>query len=266
MTHKELQQIVLDKLKREGACPTPRWHFLLKNYFVWCFALISLFVGSLGFAVVLYMTINNDWGIYENIHDSFIGFVFATIPYFWILIVILFLVTTDYNLRHTNKGYKVQLHYAVLGSVLGSVILGTLFYNVGLGRAIDETFVKSVPYYEKVMRDRHKRWTSLDQGRVGGLIIFTEDDDSITIQDKEGNEWIIEIDNDTNVFGKMEVGNFVKIIGEFHDEKFEAGKIFEGKKGPGLAPFPGGHPNIHPKMLNKGMNQFRDNKKWMKEI
>jgi len=132
---------VLETIEKEKISPITKRHFLMRECSIWGVALVSLVVGSLAFAVVLYMIINNDWDVYENINDSLIEFIILSLPYFWLLLVSLFIITVEYYLKHTKKGYRYQIHTIIFVSVAGSVVLGTLFYNIGLGRAIDTVLV-----------------------------------------------------------------------------------------------------------------------------
>lgn len=237
MISKNLEKEILQTIKDKHLTPKPRWQFLLKNYVVWGLVVLSIFIGSLAFAVVLYMVINNDWNVYEYINDSFLGFIFVTLPYFWIILLGAFIIIAHYNLRHTKKGYRYSLNAIAFISIIGSIVLGTLFYKVGLGQAIDDVFVERVPFYQKFLGDRHKRWASPQDGLLAGVIAEVHKDNTLSLQDRTNTIWRVNIDEacmfQDIVFTE---GLFIKIIGERETSTstFKALRIIPGKPGPGL--------------------------------
>lgn len=247
MSEKDFSKKILQTIKERHLKPTPRWHFLLKDYVLWGLTLVSFVIGSLAFAVVLYMIINNDWDVYENINDSLLEFIFVTLPYFWIVLLVLFIIAADYNIRHTKKGYRYGLHIIVLASVFGSMIVGTIFYNVGLGQAIDDVFVDQVPYYQKFLGMRHIRWTQPEMGLLAGVIVSKDGNRHFEIQDRNNVIWNVDAENAMFIGGiePME-GEVIRMIGERTGENvFTAHQIIIGMKGPGFRKF-----RMHHKPLN----------------
>lgn len=218
MEEKNISQEVLDKIKEVK--PKPRWHFLLKNYFVWLLACLALIISSLSFAAVLYMLIDNDWDVYSRISGSLLEFIFVTFPYFWLLFLGIFIFVFYYNFRHTNKGYKYPLSQVFLASLGINILLGSFLYVAGVGQALDNIVARQVPFYEKIINQRKNIWTKVDKGFLGGVVVDM-DDEYIVVQDIEGNIWQIKHFNTTTPgFVSLEIGQPVRIVGEKIDSQY----------------------------------------------
>jgi len=58
----EVTKNTLQKIKKENIKPIPKWQFLLKDSLVWGLFVLNLILGSIGFAIALYLLTNNDIG------------------------------------------------------------------------------------------------------------------------------------------------------------------------------------------------------------
>lgn len=227
MKDKNLSQQVLETIKENIIKPRPRWHFLLKNYLVWFFGITSLLIGSVAFSVIIYMFLNNDWNVYKNINDSLLEFILVTLPNFWLLFLGLFIFITHYNIRHTKKGYRFKLSTIVLGSVCLSILLGTFFYNIGLGYTIDSALTDRLPIYRKFLNPRMMIWNQAENGLLVGMIINIDKENNLRIIDFNKKEWQV-ITDQAIVMIEVELKNGmrIKIIGEMIDENsFKAYRI-----------------------------------------
>lgn len=188
MTDRSTSKEVLDKIK--NVKPKPRWEFLLKNYFVWLLGLISIILGSLAFATIIYMMINNDWDVHHHIAGSMPKFILLTLPYFWLIFLGLFILSAYINFKHTKKGYKFPLPKVIVGSVVISILFGALFYNVGVGQAIDDIMEKRMPFYKELVNKRKDIWLRHDEGFLAGVVAGQEDE-LLIIHDIENNAWYV---------------------------------------------------------------------------
>jgi len=217
MSEKNISQEILSKIKEVK--PKPRWHFLLKDYFVWALASISLIISSLALAVVLYMLIDNDWDIYSSISNSLLEFIFLTLPYFWLIFLSIFIWTTYYNFKHTKKGYKFSFKKIFLASLAINILVGSFLYNVGIGQAIDNVIARRTPFYKEIINRRQHTWSRTDEGFLGGIVKSLEGD-YIEIEDIEGNIWKIKHFNTTTpVFINLKPGEPIRIIGQKIDSQ-----------------------------------------------
>lgn len=216
---KNLGQIALDKIKKKNIKPYSRWKFVLKNYFWWFVGVLSILFGSFGSSVVFYMLINNDWDIYKKINSSLTSFIFITMPYFWFVFLILFIILADYYLKHTKYGYRFSLRSIVFLSIFISVFLGGIFYQLGMGQVLDKEFSKRVPGYTNLVYNKGKLWMHPEKGLLAGTIIEIKDNNNFMIEDLNGKDWKVIGDN-LFLFRMVDfsIGNKIKLVGKIKDK------------------------------------------------
>lgn len=224
MTSKDLSKEVLQKIK--DLRPTPKWQFLLKDYTVWGFSVLLLIIGSLAFSVIIFLVANNDWVVYENINDSLLEFILLTLPYVWIALLGIFIIIADYNFKHTKRGYKYGLQTIVISSIVISIIFGSILYNFGVGQAIDRVFEQKIPFYPKMIFQKHKMWIQPEKGLVAGVIVEM-DIENLELKDIQGNIWKVDIKEvKLPPMFELEQGMQIKIAGEkLENDIFKALRI-----------------------------------------
>ena len=97
---------ILDKIKENKITPKPKWQFRLEQVGIWALAVLSLIIGAKAFAVIIFRLVNNDWEIREHLGRSLLNHALLTLPYLWIIVMVLFILLAYYNARHTKKGYR----------------------------------------------------------------------------------------------------------------------------------------------------------------
>ncbi|MFA5871486.1 MAG: hypothetical protein WC858_02075 [Parcubacteria group bacterium] len=218
----ELGKKVLEKIKEEKIAPKPRWRFLLKDYFVWLLFLISLIIGAVAFCVSLHILFENDWDLYQYLHRSLAGHILISIPYIWIILLILFISVAYYNFKHTKEGYRHEA-YVILGlSVIGSIILGTFLNTLGAGQEVEDVVASSIPIYESLTccHNRTDIWDQPGNGLLGGKIIKIVDPKVFELKDFHGVLWQVREDDDTLEYEPIRIvpGEEIKVIGEKEQE------------------------------------------------
>lgn len=187
---------VLEKIKEEKIKPKPKWHFLLKDYFVWLVFSVSVIFGGLAFCVTLAVLLDSDWDIYRQLGQNFWGNVLLSLPYLWIVLMFLFLGFAFYNYKHTKKGYRCQTCLIFGSSVAASVILGLfLHFYLDFGGKIDKYFSQKIPLYENFGCYCYRKkilWTQPEKGFLGGKIIQIKRENSFNLEDFQGVVWEIE--------------------------------------------------------------------------
>jgi hypothetical protein len=209
---------VLEKIKKEKICLRPRWHFLLENYFIWFFFVVSLLVGSLAFCTILYIFFTNDWDLYKYLHTSFLGHVLISIPYIWFVILLFFIWIAYYNFKCTKSGYRHETFYVVGLSIVGSLLLGAFLNTLGLGETIENAVAASLPAYENLVccGSRKDIWDQPEVGLLGGQIVQVDGKENFSLKDFNGVVWIVQEDDDTLEYEPVgiNIGEEVKVIGE----------------------------------------------------
>lgn len=227
MEKDNLSNDVLKTIKDQKIKPTPKWQFLLKDYVIWGAGVVSVLVGAFAFAVVLYMVVNNDWDIYQYATNSLLGYIFSTLPYYWLLFLSIFIVIAYFNIRHTKKGYKYGLNMIIIISIGASIILGTVFYGLGLGQAIDNEFSKRVPIYKKFTQRNPQMWHKPGRGVIAGVVVWIGDEYNFKLKGLKGATWLVD---SSSAWQESEqgvaVGDKIIVIGsEIIDNELKAKKI-----------------------------------------
>lgn len=216
-----LCQEVVEKIKAENLKPKPRWSFLLKNYVFWSFFIISLVVGSLAMAVIIFMIRINDWDLYKRLTGDFFSLVIATLPYFWLLVLAIFIFIAYYYLRHTKTGYRYSLAMIIAITIGTSAVLGVIAHSAGFGKIIFETMSEKIPIYGNLDFNRAKMWIQPEKGLLAGTIIDLLDERNFSINDFTSQPWNIDAEKAIWQSGlKMNIGENIKIIGEKIDDGF----------------------------------------------
>ena len=235
---------LLEKIKKENISPKPRWHFLLKNYVVWVFGALALVFGSAAISVIIYLLRYNNWEMGLRLDGGFLSFFLMTLPYLWLIFLGLFIFVFSYNIKHSSKGYRYPLSFIIIFAILISIILGELFFLLGLGRKIDDVLGQKAPLYARMFNPQLDFWLNPEEGRLAGLATLNEGD--LTIIDPAGKVWEIiipaEISNNLEPFNDQPL----HLIGEATAENtFEAKLIKIPKAGKAFMSkprhnFPGG--------------------------
>jgi hypothetical protein len=223
--NKNISDKILEKIKEDKIRPKAKWEFLLKDYFIWSLFGFCLFLGSLASSVVIYLMRNNDWDLYKYASGSFFEFFFITLPYFWLIIFIIFIVVAFINFKHTKKGYLFSLGKVIFFCLFLSFILGGAVYAAGFGKMIDNALSDKLPYYNCFMEHRREIWNQPGRGILAGRIIDAEQK-HFTLIDVEGENRCVDCQIlEVCEFAKRHIGKNIKIVGKEDDPCFRGQMI-----------------------------------------
>jgi heme/copper-type cytochrome/quinol oxidase subunit 2 len=207
---------LIEKIKTENIEPKPRWHFLLKNYAVWISGILAFLIGALATSVIIYLLKYNNWQLGGQT-ESFLSYFLLTLPYFWLLFLALFIYIIFYNLKHTKKGYKFKPVYIILTAVLGSILLGEIFFLAGMGKKIDDVLGSKAPFYKQMFNPQLHYFCNPEKGRLTGVLI--KENEQIGLIDTSGNYWQIEFKNENNLNLDFLIGQAVNILGNVNENQ-----------------------------------------------
>ena len=229
-------QELLGRLKKEKMTPAPRWHFLLKNYSIWTLGVASFAVGSVSFALIIHLVRNNDWAIYDEISGSLWQFIFLTLPYFWIILLALFLSVMYYNLRHTKGGYHYSVPAILSLCIISSFGGGLLLHKFAMGQAIDDLLGEKAPYYRELINPQARLWDAPEQGRLIGIISSSTGESNFYLIDFRDKKWLIQCGFCQKMMPvSIIISEPVRLLGEMVDEDtFSASRILPVQAGRGL--------------------------------
>jgi len=221
MSH--LIENVIEKIKDGNIKPTPRWVFILKWSAIWCLFIISVLMGSIAVSLIIFQISDTDWTIYSQMSHNWLEFILWALPYFWIILMVIFLALAHYNLRHTKKGYKYNV-FAVLGlSIILSIVLGGVFYFSRLSEKVEGALLSTIPQYEKLHYGKQVLWQRPEQGFLAGTVIELNGN-VFVLQDLDSRNWEVDtLDSDLIPGFVLRQRAMVKMIGDFLDAgKFHA--------------------------------------------
>ena len=214
MPKENLKEQILKTIEEKKIEPHSKSKFLVKNIGVWSLSAATLIMGSLAFAVVIFIVKDNDWSVYQEIAGSRLKFTLLIIPYAWFVLLGLLMVVTHYNVRHTKKGYRYRIPMVVLGTVVLSMTFGTVLYATGAGQVTDEVLSSQVPAYSKIMNRRHMVWKQADKGFLAGKIIIIKEPQVFELKDIKGQAWQINaIESRLHPRVQLIPGEMVRIVG-----------------------------------------------------
>ena len=201
---------VLEKIKENGIKPKPKWIFIFKNLFLWILVPIFIVFGGISFSIIFYMFVSSDWDLQSRVGASFFEFVLKTMPYFWIIILIIFLLVLYFDFKNTKHAYKFSfLKISMFG--LGIVmVLGLIFYSCGIAKNLDNSLLK-VDTYKTLSCQNSKMWNNPENGILAGKFLSISDNFG-TFKDVNEKTWNITFDNRDGL-NNLDLSRDIKIIG-----------------------------------------------------
>ncbi|PLX28937.1 hypothetical protein C0581_00485 [Candidatus Parcubacteria bacterium] len=213
---------ILDKIK--DTKPKSRFAFLAKNYAFWSAALLSIVIGAITVSVMIFIFVNHEWALAGRASGMFKNLVYV-LPYFWLVIFLLFIIIAYYEVRHVRGGYKIALPIILGVYIFSTFLLGFGLYKVGVGNSVEEFSVDHAPLYHHLAEKRQQLLQNPEQGIIIGKVMGMKED-SLNLVDFKENVWDV---NTEEVFisphVKMDIllDKIIIIYGEkVGDREFEA--------------------------------------------
>ncbi len=216
---------ILKNIDEKQIKPKSKWVYLSKDYMLWIFLAVLLFLSALAVSTILFILTTQDWDVYDYLDRSFLAHVFISIPHFWVLIFILLVLIIYYEFIHTKYGYRYAISRIFLSTLVAGFILGAIFFFCGANSGVHDFLSRNVPFYDKLIYYKEDIWDNPERGLLGGEVIAMQDKNNFTLKDFQGNIWQIVGDNiawSDNVVPQK--GVKIKIIGSL-----QSGNNFYGK-------------------------------------
>ena len=193
---------VMHRIDGEGIFPRPRSFYTRHEVMVWGLWVVSIIIGALAVAVMLFAFVHYQFALYEATHESFGIFLLEALPYLWISAFALMAVVAVYNLRHTKHGYRYPVWQIVVSSLVLSVAGGTALHFLGFGYVVDHALGQGMSQYPSQERLETRLWQNPDEGRLLGRVTKQMQPPSLltTFTDVDGLKWKL----DTNELSEKE--------------------------------------------------------------
>lgn len=225
----KFSEVIIGKIKCDHIAPVPRWHFLLRGYVFWALFVSSVLLGSLSFGVIVHIVNSGDFDIVNHLQGNLVTSAVMMLPYFWLLFLVVFAGVAYANWKCTKLGYRFRRRWIVLGSVVLSMFLGSIFYALGMAKEVDDLMTKNLSIYDQTKHDaRRELWFQPENGFLTGKIIgIDEVNEKLLVVDETGKNWVIDDDGVAWENTQLEIkGKIVKVIGERSGERdFRAKEI-----------------------------------------
>ncbi len=231
---KNLIKTTLDKIQKQEIKPKSKIYFYSKNILLWFLFFITFLFTTLAIALIIFFILDLDWDIYQHLNDSYIENLLIAIPHLWLILMLIFSLTSIYIFKKTKKAYKKNIILFISLTFLLSIISAIFLYQTGLSQDINNIFEKNIPQYTQITHNKTDQWSQANKGLLSGTIQQTNNY-SINILDFSNKNWSIKITPQTIVKGKvlLEINEQIKIIGEkINKNEFQAKEIRPwGKQG-----------------------------------
>lgn len=233
-----LSDNVFKKIQEEKIAPKARWQFVLQTWLVRVFFVISIMLGGISFGIIFYL-LQVDWSGYQRVAPSAWRFFIAVLPYFWLLSSAFGLLAAYWNFSHSRRGYRFSLEKIMALNLGTSLLLGLVFFMLGLAPVAENLFMSLSPFYHNSMLGRERVWQQPTAGVLAGQIFEVQTDGSLRLVDLDRERWLILRDNETQVGSStiLQKGEWVRVFGS-RTESSE--KVFLAREIRPLGP-PGRH-------------------------
>lgn len=139
-----LQGITSGEIKAQS-----KWRFLAHDYFFWFLTGFSTVLGALAISSTLHRIAIEQITLAPHLRNlEAIPVFIQTLPFLWLLVLIVLGLAAWFNFKKTSNAYKHQL-VALLGMMLVSMMLGGILFATGVGNTVDSEIRNRVPAFEK---------------------------------------------------------------------------------------------------------------------
>lgn len=150
----DFKDTILEGIKKGEIKAESKWRFLAHDYFFWTVTVVATILGSVAISSILHRVVVEQVSLAPHMRDlESVSIFVQTLPYIWILILVILGLAAWFNFKKTSKAYKYQ-PIVLLGIVFASLLFGILLFAGGVGSSVDKEVRDRVPVFE---RERLKR-------------------------------------------------------------------------------------------------------------
>ncbi len=218
---------IVDIIKKQNIKPKPKWYFDLKNISIWVLYLIFMLIGAISFAIILFAIQQTDFELLSHFGHSKLELFLSTLPFIWIVLLIIFILGSLYAIYYSQRGYKFTFSKLIAINVGLSVLIGTMFFIGGGAAWFENAFAIRTGFYESIQKKKERIWQNPDKGNLAGVIEELKDGELILI-DFNNKKWTISTDS-TFIANAviLEKGEKIKLTGlRTNESSFKAKEIY----------------------------------------
>lgn len=215
----ELSKKITEQIESKAIGQTPSWIFGVRNALFWSLYIISITIGGKALALTIYRLRNAEFLFALKAHGVDVSLL-RLIPSFWFILFALFLLVAVLGYHQTRGGYKIEPWKLVAANLAFTLSLALLLSITTLPKQIENAYER-FDSYESVDDRREAFWSDERHGRLAGIIVEVLNE-SFELEDARKREWLVEYDNNDVCAVRIEVGERVRVIGQYEDDVFEA--------------------------------------------
>ena len=189
---RKLDEDVLARIEELGLKPRPYIVFLAHNIVFWGLAGLSVVLGAISFAVVIFAALDflqtGGRGLDEMPFDDFA----IAMPVVWGVCTLVSAVSAWLSVSRTKRGYRYRPSMVVALAIAGSLALGTGLYGLDAGRGVHGFLAAYIPAYERYTTIPYAEWSQPDLGYLGGEAVSVEGQ-VLRLKAFDGSEWLVDM-------------------------------------------------------------------------
>ncbi len=220
------------RIESEHVTPRPKWQFLLKNWVFWLFGILSIILGSISFSTIIFLFVDHDATARTYLNESIFEDILQTIPYLWIIVLLILIGISQYAVRHTDRGYRYRTSRVIAGVVSGSILLGSVFSLLEVGEQVEDFLILRAPYYDELTYTTRDTWSHPERGLLGGTVTEAVTGTEFGLKDFHNKIWRVDLGHiEPTEAALIKVGSTIKIVGSQEDvATFRAARILSWSK------------------------------------
>ncbi len=189
----DLEKKILETIAARNLVPRPAYVFFAKRSVFWSLALLSIVLGALSVAVLLFAISDyyaTRWLVFDNLP---LDDVIVSIPAFWLLSMPFFIASAYYGVRRTRRGYRFRPVSIVASCLAASIGLGVLFHVLEAGRIVNDFLAAHIASYREQTQVPFEIWSRPDEGYLGGHADALLDRNTLRLTDFHNQSWTVDI-------------------------------------------------------------------------
>jgi hypothetical protein len=142
-------------------------------------------------------------------------FILGTMPYFWLVGFIVFLLISYYYLKHTKTGYRYEFAKVVALNLSLTFLCGCILYSLGAGKRFEDAFAERAPFYHDWREHQREMWQRPERGVIVGRVISIDEEGNLfELDDPRRDTWTVDASHAGYAFGfVLQEGYMVKVFG-----------------------------------------------------
>lgn len=206
-------------IEEREVTPQPRWHFLARDCTLWCLLAFLVVLEVIIVETMLYIFFDRYWDIYPFLGMGFLGYLFMSLPYFWMILFFGVGWVVHQNVSRMRTGYRYPFYAILTGSVVGSMTIGSLLVYGGVIIEMHGLFTEQVPLYGRLVYSKEDIWDNADTGLLGGEITEeVKQGEAFMLKDFKGRNWKIGKELAEPNIENFRKGSKVSLIGKKEGE------------------------------------------------